>query len=223
VDGVAASITLDAGTYTTSQLVSLLQSKINGVAAFASQGIGVTVSQSGGVLTLRSNRYGSASNVKLVSGSAAGDLMLAGGAASDGVDVAGTIGGRAATGSGQYLTAQAGGDVDAIKLKITGGAVGDRGTVTYGKGVAYQLNQMLSGVLGSTGAVMGGQAAINKSISNVQKDIEKMNTRLQTIQAMYEAQFSRLDTLIAQLKQTESSLTSSLAALSSLNNLNSKK
>lgn len=223
VDGIAGSVTLDAGTYTQSQLVAQIQSKINGISAFSSEGIAVTVSQSSGVLTIKSDRYGSASNVKLVSGSSASTLGLSSGTSTDGVDVAGTIGGRTATGSGQYLTASAGGDVDAIKLKITGGSTGDRGTVTYGKGVAYQLDQMLTSMLSSTGAVTTGQGAINKSITSVQKDIESMNTRLQKIQAMYQAQFSRLDTLVAKLQQTQSSLTSALSSLSSVSLTGSSK
>jgi flagellar hook-associated protein 2 len=68
VEGVAASVTLAAGTYTAAALAAEIQSKINGVIALSSAGISVTVTQSAGVLSVTSNRYGSASTVAITGG-----------------------------------------------------------------------------------------------------------------------------------------------------------
>ena len=55
VDGVAGSVTLDAGTYADADaLAAALQTRINATSAFSSEGAKVTVDQSGGTLTIRS-------------------------------------------------------------------------------------------------------------------------------------------------------------------------
>ena len=64
VDGVYANITLNAGTYVSADaLAAELQSKISGSSAFSSAGVQATVTQTGGVLSIASTHYGSASTV----------------------------------------------------------------------------------------------------------------------------------------------------------------
>lgn len=55
---------------------------------------------------------------------------LSGAAGSDGADVAGTIGGFAATGHGQFLSGDQGTDTDGLMVKIDGSNTGSLGTVT---------------------------------------------------------------------------------------------
>lgn len=117
IDGVSASVTLAAGTYTATSLAAEIQSRINGVSAISSAGIKVTLSESAGSLTITSDRYGSASTVSITGGN--GKLDLFGTPVeTSGVDVAGTINGITATGSGQTLTGAA--DSSGLILKITG-------------------------------------------------------------------------------------------------------
>src|SRR5690606_34494587 len=61
VDGMKTSITLSAGTYTAATLAAELQSKINGAEDLRDNDVKVAVTESGGVLTITSERYGSAS------------------------------------------------------------------------------------------------------------------------------------------------------------------
>ena len=70
-----------------------LQSKINGATGLSTAGIAVAVSQSGGVLTITSSRYGSASSATVSGGTAKAGLF---GTTADtaGADVAGTIAGQ---------------------------------------------------------------------------------------------------------------------------------
>ena len=76
VDGVAASVTLAAGTYASADaLAAEVQSKLNGAASLMGAGNSVAVSQSGGVLSITSARYGSASSVTITGGNGAADLM----------------------------------------------------------------------------------------------------------------------------------------------------
>lgn len=60
---------------------------------------------------------------------AASGAVLSGAAGSAGQDVAGTIGGFAATGSGQFLTGSSGTDVEDLKLRVSATAAGAYGSV----------------------------------------------------------------------------------------------
>ena len=68
----------------------------------------------------------------------------------DGVDVAGSIGGVAATGSGQSLTGGQGGDAEGLKIEVSGGATGSRGTISFCQGYALQhyADRALKGIVG---------------------------------------------------------------------------
>src|SRR5207253_2832240 len=81
-------------------------------AAFASSSLSLFATVENGALTVRSSAYGSAANFEIrTSSTAAGQTGVAGAAgvweSHAGVDVAGTINGVAAKGSGQILAAPA--------------------------------------------------------------------------------------------------------------------
>ena len=126
VDGILATITLAPATYTSAAaLAAAVQAKLNAAAEFTANAVGVTIDGSGGTLAVTSNRYGSASTIAFA-GNAADSLFGSAPAALAGVDVAGTIGGFAAAGSGQKLTGGAGTPVDGFALTIAGGALAAR-------------------------------------------------------------------------------------------------
>lgn len=210
VDGVSASLTLAAGTYTAASLAAELRSKINGASALSSAGIGVSVSESAGVLTVTSSRYGSASTVAVAGGTAAADLF---GTAAEtaGVDVAGSIGGVAATGSGQALTGT--GNAAGLKINVTGGAAGDRGSISFARGYADQLDRLVGRMLENSGLVDGRMDGINASIKELGSRREAMANRLEMIEKRYRAQFTALDAMIASMTQTSNFLQQQLANL----------
>lgn len=210
VDGVSASLTLAAGTYTAATLAAEIQSKINGASALSSADIDVTVTESAGVLSITSNRYGSASTVAIGGGTAAADLF---GTAVEtaGVDVAGSIGGIAATGSGQALTGA--GDAAGLKVDITGGATGDRGTIGFARGYADLLDRLVGRMLDDDGLVDGRMDGINASIKDLGSRREALASRLELIEKRYRAQFTALDAMIASMTQTSSYLQQQLANL----------
>jgi flagellar hook-associated protein 2 len=207
VDGVSASVTLAAGAYTASTLLAEVQSKINGASAFSSAAIGVTVSESGGVFTITSNRWGSASSVA-VGGNGADSLLGAGRSATAGIDVSGKIGGQEGTGSGQFLTGTNG-----LKIEITGGAAGDRGSVNFARGYAYSLNSLLDGLLSSSGPIDSRTSGVNISIEGLQSKRETMERRLSDMEKRYRAQFTRLDQTVSQMTSTSNYLAQQLANL----------
>lgn len=214
VDGKSASVTIPAGTYTASSLASLVQSLVNGSNTLQANGTSVALTEASGVLTLASNRYGSASTVS-ASGSAAAALFGNAPTGSAGIDVAGTINGIAGTGSGQRLTGAANSDVDGLALDISGTTTGSRGTVTVGNGYGKALNQLINSFLESNGVLTNRTDGINRSIQDIGKRRDALNSRLVDVEKRYRAQFTSLDTLISSMNSTSTFLTQQLAKLNS--------
>lgn len=217
LDGVTATITLGQATYANAAaLAAEIQSKINGAAGFVSAGSTATVSESGGVLTITSNRYGSASNASITGGTGQANLKFDGSpTVTAGLDTAGTINGVAATGSGQFLTGATGNASEGISLKITGGSTGARGTVNYSQGYAYQFNKLATSLLGADGPIASRTDGINASLKSLGKNREQINLRLVATEKRYRAQFTALDLSISSMSKTSTFLTQQLAALTS--------
>jgi len=210
VNGVSASITLNAGVYTAQTLASELQAKINGASSFSNAGITVAVSQNSGVLSVTSSSYGSNSNVT-IGGAGASDLLGATPTQTAGVDVAGSIGGVTSTGSGQILS-----DAQGLNVTINGGSLGDRGSVTYSNGYAFSLDIWTSTVLTTDGALASRTGGINNSIKDIGSRRASIETRLVGIERRYRAQFSALDMMLSSMNQTSNYLTQQLAQIAKL-------
>lgn len=211
VDGKAVSVTLGAGTYASADaLAAEIQSKVNG--ATGSSG-SVVVSQSGGVLSIVSTRYGSASQAAVTGGSGMASLFGAAPALTAGVDVAGTINGVAATGSGQTLTGATGDASEGLALRVEGGALGARGDVVFSRGYAYQLEQYLDGMLDDDGGLKARTDGIEASIKRIDERELQLEARMVQIEKRYRAQFTALDAMISSMNNTSSFLTQQLASL----------
>ncbi|MHB1188855.1 flagellar filament capping protein FliD [Thiobacillus sp.] len=213
VDGVSASITLEPGTYSTADaLLAELQAKINGAAALSGTGIAVAVTESAGLFTLTSAKYGATSSVSVSGGNAAAALGLAGDTPTLGVDVAGTIGGVAATGAGQLLRASSG-NANGLDIIINGGALGDRGLINYSQGYASKLSQWATTALNADGFIASRTDGINKTIADIGKRRAELEARLVTIEKRYRAQFTALDAMLSNMNTTSTFLTAQLASL----------
>ena len=210
INGVNTSITLAAGTYTADSLAAEIQSKINGATAISAANISVSVTQSTGVLSIISDQYGSASTVSITGGSGSTDLFGTP-VETSGVDVAGTIGGFIATGSGQTLTGT--GDSSGLTLQISGGATGPRGIVDFASGFAVKLNQLVENMLENDSLIDSRIDGINSSIKDIDTDRDSLNRRLDDVERRFRAQFAALDTLVANMTQTSNFLQQQLANL----------
>ncbi len=211
VDGKAVSITLAAAEYADAgALAAEIQSKVNGAIGSAGS---VLVSHSGGVLSIASALYGSASQAKVTGGSGMASLFGAAPVVTAGVDVAGSINGATASGSGQTLTGAIGDASEGLALRITGGALGARGNVTFSQGYASRIGQYLDAVLGDDGSLKTRTNGIDNSIKLLDRRQEQMEARLAQIEKRYRAQFSALDSMLMSMNSTSSFLTQQLANL----------
>src|SRR5690606_30291487 len=120
------------------------------------------------VLTLTSARYGSASSVQISSGTALSDLLGAAPVTTAGLDVEGTINGVAASGSGRVLTDLTSGGSSGLKVEVTGGALGPRGSVYFSRGYADTLDKLVESFIGSDGAIAARTNGINASIETIE-------------------------------------------------------
>ena len=131
-----------------------------------------------------------------------------------GKDVEGTIGGVAASGNGQALTAAAGSPAEGIQLSITGGATGERGTVSFSKGFAFELTNLAASFTGKGSLLTSKTDGLNVTLKAVNTQKDQFNSRLEGIEKRYRAQFTALDTALMSMQSTSAYLTQQLAALS---------
>lgn len=159
----------------------------------------------------------SGSTSKTLSGTYAVNVSQLG---SSTVDAAGTINGVAATGNKLSLTGASGDASDGLSIKVLGGALGDRGTVTFTRGYASQLDGLISTLLKSDGVLAAKTDGFKSSITRLDKQADALNLRLTAIEARYRAQYTRLDTVISSMQSTSTFLTQQIAAINANNNSN---
>lgn len=214
LDGLSASINLRDGSYaSSSDLISDLQTRINGNSTFTQAGSAVTISaDASGVLSMLSNRFGSSSSISL--GGTAASLLLGGtGSATTGLALTGTLNGVAATSIGQTLTGASDNAAEGLKVSVSNGSTGSRGNVQYSQGFAYQLDQLASSFLGENGMISMRTDGINSSLKKLDSDRLTLEAKLSRIQQQYQDQFTKLDTTMSSINSTSTYLTSQLTAL----------
>ncbi|MYZ52890.1 flagellar filament capping protein FliD [Malikia spinosa] len=214
LDGLSANINLRDGSYaSTSELVSDLQTRINGNSTFTQAGSAVSISaDASGVLSMLSNRFGSNSSITL--GGTAASLLLGGaGNTTTGLALTGQINGAAATSLGQTLTGASGNAAEGLKVSVSNGSTGSRGNVQYSQGFAYQLDQLASSFLGENGMISMRTDGINSALKRLDSDRLNLEAKLGRIQKQYQDQFTKLDTTMSSMNSTSSYLTGQLTAL----------
>ena len=220
VDGYSsATISLAAGSYTPAQLAAEIQSKINADTTLSGLGASVTVSiDAGGALSITSDRYGSNSKLEITSVDTNTTAMLGLSvvAAADGVDVAGTINGKAATGDGQVLTGAVGTDVEGLAVQVNGGLTGNRGNVSYIEGVGERLVDAITNFLSVDGTITAKNERLNAELESIAESRARLNERLLSLETRLAKQFTAADILIARLNSTQDFIKGQLDALAGI-------
>jgi flagellar hook-associated protein 2 len=183
---------------------------LNARLSAAGFGVGASVSGSGVVFSAASAGSGAAFTASL-DGNVGSQLAV-------GTDVAGTIDGVAASGSGNGLsllsttssTSGAAGltlsvDLSAADLVTSGGAVG---SITYNQGLGQKLAALVADATASGGMLSAAKDGRDNVVKDLQKQIDSWDTRLETYRAMLSRQFTAMETAIATLKSQTSFLSS---------------
>lgn len=218
VDGVTSgSITLTNGDYSSgSALAAEIQSKINGDSSIKGNGSSVIVSfdDTTDNFTFTSALYGSSSKISFVSvdTNSEAELGFAVGSGTDGVDVAGTIGGELAVGDGQELTG-AGSKTQGLMLTIAGMQTGLRGSVNFSRGIGDSLFDLLDEYVKSSGLIESKIDGIESSITNIDTERSELELRIEKLEARYLETFNAMDLLVSEYNSIGSYLTEQLDLL----------
>ena len=179
----------------------------------------IQATDAGGELSIQHDDYGSAAGleVSFTPGGTDGSASL--GVAADtyaGIDVAGTIGGHAASGSGRVLT---GGDdtaVEGLMIRYEGVDTGSIGNVTFSRGIASSLEVATDFLLSSE------DGSIDDIIEGIDPLVDRLNDRIDALEGRLERrrealirEFSALEAALAQAQQQSQWLAAQFGSLPS--------
>jgi flagellar hook-associated protein 2 len=183
----------------------------------------VSASDNGGKLQVESKRFGTSGRFNLVSnqsplGSNSG-VGFSAGSLVDGLDIAGTIAGQAATGSGQFLTGATGNSVaNGLQIQYTGLTTGVVGSMSYVRGVSGSINESLKTFTDSlNGLAVAGQDVYKKQADDLQKEIDRINIRAKQKGDDLKAKFIAMESRMNTLKSQGSALSQLFASANSSN------
>jgi flagellar hook-associated protein 2 len=190
-------------------------------------GVLVEARNEGGKLVLEHRLYGSSNSFTVVSNVDAslprstgiGTTELTG----QGVDVAGTIGGYAATGTGQVLIGGAGTPVEGLTLRVTLSASelalqrSAQGSIMLSRGIGAVLEESLDFIVDPyEGIVKSNQDLYRGLIRDIDERIEVLEERLSRQEELWRKQFVALEEALAAFQTQGAWLTQQLASLSAL-------
>jgi flagellar hook-associated protein 2 len=216
----SVSLQLTQQTYNTAQdLADELQAQFNASNALKASGSSVQVGVDGsGTLTFTSAKYGSDSNVSIVSAEDGSSYGLAAATGVAGNDVAGTIGGRTAEGDGQVLFLGSGnGGASGLQVRILGDQTGSRGSITFVEGVAERTVNLVSSFVGADGALESRTQSLNRELEQIQENQVRLDERIAAYRERLVKQFTAADSLISQLNSTQDYVSQQLDALAPQN------
>ncbi|HWM21150.1 MAG TPA: flagellar filament capping protein FliD [Ilumatobacteraceae bacterium] len=182
--------------------------------ALASSGLKINAEATAGGVSLTAVGYGNA-------GSFETDLdMGAGWQANTGTDVAGTIDGKVAIGSGQRLRLL---DTDTspargLGVDVAEGALGALPNVTYEPGIAARLVSLAVARTGEHGALSSSKTTYDSRIKSFTEQIERFESKLVAREANMRRQWTAVQTLLSSLQNQGDWLSSQASAANNNNN-----
>jgi flagellar hook-associated protein 2 len=179
----------------------------------------IVASDSGGQLRLTHQDYGAAAGfeVSFAAGGSDGSASLGLGVGTVlGANVAGTIGGFAATGTGRTLIGNTGTAVAGLKLSHDGAGTGAAGTLSFSRGLAAQLEDAADILLGSdSGSIRSVTDRLSGSITRYESRITRLEARLDTREEQLIKRFTALEAAMAKAQSQSAWLEAQLGQFQS--------
>lgn len=216
ISGASGSIALANGD-TTDTIVG----KLN--AMFATSKMALTATKNGNDLVITGSRFGTASTftVAYTAGGTDGSSQLGIAAGTfAGTDVAGTIGGVAATGSGQVLTAAppiVGDPLEGLAVTYTGTATGAIGDMTFSLGIGGMLYNAADVFARPDGTIFEQQQRIEKSINDLKTRADTLTQQIERRRAALVRQFAEMERAISRIQSQGTAITGFINSLQSSN------
>ena len=138
---------------------------------------------------------------------------------SSGVDVAGTIGGRAATGAGRTLTASAGDEQDpnpaeGLAISYTGVTTGAIGSLAFSRGVAGLMTQVTDILTRSGDGTIASQLeSLDSSMTALGRRADDAAARLQLRREAMTRQFATMEAALSRIQAQGNWLTQQMNAI----------
>jgi flagellar capping protein FliD len=209
LDGIEAVITIPQKTYASgTELATAMQKAINENSTIDGEDLSVKVdytddvaSSAYGTLGIISTSTGFGSKVEITNISS---------------EAATAYGFTVGQGDGDTGKAKDGevDDASGIRIKVEGGDLGDRGSITYVSGIADQLKNLLQNFLDPNGGTLNTKFnALEKQQVTLDEDKESFDARIAATEARLKSQFLYNDLIISSLKTTEDFLTQQFEAM----------
>lgn len=216
VNGTAATINLDTAfstaKATNGDVISTLQAALD--SAFGSNVVSVAFNGTDNKFEFTAAKQNKDSRIEITSigTNAATHFGLTSGSISP-AKVAGTIGGISALGDGITLSGSTGKDTEGLKIEITGGALGSRGTMTVTKGFGFAIDDALESMVMKKGLIESKTESINSTIKTLGREQDAMQNRIDDTEKRLRTQFGRLDSTLSQMQQMSSYMQQQLTML----------
>lgn len=210
VDGTTSGALTLSGNFTTAEEVrEALQTTINNDATLKGAKLAVDVTIGGsGEFVLTSRQYGTASKVQMITADA--DLTTATGLATTststlGVDVAGSINGTSAFGSGDVLLPKIDTDPYGLNLSVREGASGAF-TFSFSRGLAGDVSNLIDSFLKNNGAIKSREDSINRQLTGLETDQENLDRKMEIFERRLTEQYLAMERIISSFQTTGNSL-----------------
>lgn len=165
----------------------------------------ILVSGEGGELRLQHSGYGSSAGFTLsfVVGGSDGSASLGVGAGTyTGGDVAGSLGGVAATGLGQVLLGAEGSPMEGLMVRYSGADTGMVGRVTVSHGIGAEIVRAADSLLGTgAGTIQGVREGLDTTVSRLRRRIDEMQERLERRRAELVRRFAAMEEALVKAQQ----------------------
>lgn len=175
----------------------------------------IDASLEGGALKLAHEDYGSSKGFRVEYGLAGTGTELgfaASGTETTGTDVAGTIGGLAATGSGRLLTGGDGTDVEGLVIQVDSNFTS--GSVAFERGIAARLQLILEPLLGiEDGSIQSLMDGLDNRITSMNDRIDQIDARLERRRADMIRRFSAMERAMSNAQSQSNWLASTINSL----------
>jgi flagellar hook-associated protein 2 len=199
--------------------------KISG--AFTANSWAVSAAEDAGRIRITTNGYGSAESLSVVSNQADAPGSTGFGtvpSSSTGSDIAGTINGHVATGSGLTLTGADGNPEEGLSVTLAQSTTGSYGSVTYttatqpaeGNSILVNLRAALKNITDPlSGPIQSATDGLTSSIKSLNDQIKAYQARLEVRRELLTNEYSQADIALKQMSVLLASLNSQLSSLSS--------
>ncbi|WP_028877540.1 flagellar filament capping protein FliD [Teredinibacter turnerae] len=200
VNGVSSgTLALAPDVYASQDEMALaLQSLINSDSTLAAANASVTVSYDAdnNRFEFTSTKYGASSNVSITTASAdlTADLGVSVATGTAGTTVAGTVNGVAAFGSGNVLLPSLGQPGEGLGLII--GENATSATVSFSRGFAGELEDLIDGFLGSKGLIATRETNLEVSLEDLDDDQEALDRRMTAYEERLMNQFIAMERIL---------------------------